>query len=414
MRRRVAIVGGGAAGLAAAISASRAGAKVLLLEKNEKLGKKIYITGKGRCNVTNACPREEFFENVVRNPKFLYSSFSAFDNAALMELLESSGCPLKTERGMRVFPASDKASDVTRALVKNCSEVSIRLNTEVLGIEREKQGFRILMKDGEWNADAVILATGGSSYPATGSTGDGYRFAKALGHTVTPLRPALVGIRLNESTKELAGLTLKNVRVSVSLEGGRTVSEFGEMLFTHIGVSGPAVLTLSSRINREKLAGAELVIDCKPALSEEELDRRLLREFSAGANRQFKTVLGTLLPKSLIPRFIEKCGVEGEREANAIRQEERRAILRALKGMRFPVRGLCGIAGGIVTSGGAEVSEIDPRRMESRLVPGLYFAGELLDADALTGGFNLQIAFSTGWLAGRSAAAGKVSSAGKK
>lgn len=400
----VAVVGGGAAGLAAAISASRAGARVVLLEKNEKLGKKLYITGKGRCNVTNACPRGEFFENVVRNPKFLYSSLSAFDSAALAELLEASGCPLKTERGMRVFPVSDKASDVTRALVRNLSGVSIRLREEVLGIERGPDGLRVLLPEGVLGADAVVLATGGASYPATGSTGDGYRFAKSAGHTVTPLRPALVGIRLEESVRELAGLSLKNVRVSVRTASGRTFSEFGEMLFTHTGVSGPAVLTLSSKINREKLAGAELRIDCKPALSEEELDRRLLREFSGGANRHFKTVLGTLLPRSLIPRFIEKCGVEGDREANSIRQAERKSILRTLKALSFPIRGLCGIAGGVVTSGGVDVSEVDPGSMESRILPGLYFAGELLDVDALTGGFNLQIAFSTGWLAGRSAA----------
>ena len=404
-RRIVAVIGGGAAGLAAAISASRAGAKVLLLEKNEKLGKKIYITGKGRCNVTNACSREEFFENVVRNPKFLYGSFAALDNAGVMELLEASGCALKTERGKRVFPVSDKASDVTRALVKNLADTDVRLHCEVLKTERAQGGgFRLQTAREEFCSDALVIATGGLSYPATGSTGDGYRFAKAFGHRVTPLLPALTGIRLLGFPRTLAGLTLKNAGVSVRLANGKTFSEFGEMLFTHIGVSGPTVLTLSSRINRENLAGAELVVDCKPALSDAELDRRLIRECAVAGGRLFRTVLGTLLPKSLIPVFIERCGVEGDREANAVRQEERKKIVGTLKSLSFPIRGLCGIESGVVTSGGADVSEINPKTLESKRVPDLYFAGEVLDVDALTGGFNLQIAFSTGWLAGKSAA----------
>ena len=406
---RVAVIGGGAAGMMAAIAAAEHGHQVQLFEKNEKLGKKIYITGKGRCNVTNACDTEELFAAVVHNPKFLYSSFYSFTNRDIMELVEKNGCPLKTERGGRVFPVSDKSSDVIRALtvcLKNAG-VQVRLYEEVDSVETGDGGVSgiRLKKTGERiPADAVIVATGGLSYPSTGSTGDGYRFAEKTGHKVTDLSPALVPFETAEPVvKELQGLSLKNIQARI-LKGKKVIyEEFGEMLFTHFGVSGPVLLSASSYGAAQLKKGPlTLSLDLKPALSEEQLDARILRDFEEQKNKQYKNSLSRLLPAKMIPVIVERSGIDPYKKINEITREERRRIVQAVKDFRLTLTGLRGYKEAIITQGGVSVREINPSTMESKLVKGLYFAGEVLDLDAVTGGYNLQIAWSTGYLAGSS------------
>ena len=406
---RVAVIGGGAAGMMAAIAAAEHGHQVQLFEKNEKLGKKIYITGKGRCNVTNACDTEELFAAVVHNPKFLYSSFYSFTNRDIMELVEKNGCPLKTERGGRVFPVSDKSSDVIRALtvcLKNAG-VQVRLYEEVDSVETGDGGVSgiRLKKTGERiPADAVIVATGGLSYPSTGSTGDGYRFAEKTGHKVTDLSPALVPFETAEPVvKELQGLSLKNIQARI-LKGKKVIyEEFGEMLFTHFGVSGPVLLSASSYGAAQLKKGPlTLSLDLKPALSEEQLDARILRDFEEQKNKQYKNSLSRLLPAKMIPVIVERSGIDPDKKINEITREERRRIVQAVKDFRLTLTGLRGYKEAIITQGGVFVREINPSTMESKLVKGLYFAGEVLDLDAVTGGYNLQIAWSTGYLAGSS------------
>lgn len=404
---KVLIIGGGAAGMMAAIAAAGCGHQVHLYEKNEKLGKKIYITGKGRCNVTNACDMEILLQNVVTNPKFLYSSFYGFNNYDVMDMLEGAGCPLKTERGNRVFPVSDKSSDVIQALAGKMKElgVTVHFHAEVKGLLI--QGGRCtgltLKKTGEKvYGDAVIAATGGLSYPTTGSTGDGYRFAREAGHQVTELSPALVPFQTAESlVKDLQGLSLRNIQVTI-LDGGKELyREFGEMLFTHFGVSGPVLLSASSFVaGILKKRPLKLSIDLKPALSEEQLDARILRDFEEFANKQFKNALIHLYPSKLVPIMVERSRISPDKKVNEITREERQRIVEATKNFSLTLTGLRDYKEAIITQGGVSIREINPATMESKVVPGLYFAGEVLDLDAVTGGFNLQIAWSTGYAAG--------------
>ena len=411
--KTVIIVGGGAAGMLAGIAAARNGGTVHIFEKNEKLGKKVFITGKGRCNVTNACDTEDLFRNVVTNSKFLYSSFYGFNNFDMMALLEEAGCPLKTERGNRVFPVSDKSSDVIKALSGMLGRLGaeVHLHSEVKALLLEDGRCRgILLKKGgaetKVYGDAVIVACGGLSYPTTGSTGDGYRFAGAAGHTVTELSPALVPFVVKEPVvKELQGLSLKNIE-AVVMRGKKVIyREFGEMLFTHYGVSGPVLLSASSYAVKELKKGPlSLVIDLKPALSEEQLDARLLREFEGTLNKQFKNALVHLFPSKLVPVMVERSGISPEKKVNEITREERKQIIQATKSFTVTITGLRDYNEAIITQGGVSVKEVNPSTMESKLVSGLYFAGEVLDLDAVTGGFNLQIAWSTAWTAGSEAA----------
>lgn len=406
---KVIVIGGGAAGMAAAIGAAQSGHSVALYEKNEKLGKKIYITGKGRCNVTNGCDTEELFGNMVSNGKFLYSAIYGFTNFDMMELLEESGCHLKTERGQRVFPVSDKASDVIFALERKMRSlgVAIHLNEPVRELVLEDGQCRgiVLEKSGKKvSADAVIAATGGLSYPTTGSTGDGYKYAKAAGHTVTELSPALVPfVCAEEDVRSLQGLSLRNIEVT--LYNGKKIlwKEFGEMLFAHFGVSGPVVLSASSYAAKLIRKGPLLMdIDLKPALSREQLDARILRDFDEAKNKQFKNALNHLYPAKLIPVMIARSGIDPEKQVNEVTAAERERLLSITKAFRVTLTGLRGFNEAIVTQGGVNVKEVNPSTMESKKTPGLYFAGEVLDLDAVTGGFNLQIAWSTGMLAGRS------------
>jgi len=404
---KVVIIGGGPAGMMAGIAAAGAGHQAWIYEKNEKLGKKLFITGKGRCNVTNACEMEDFFGNVVHNPRFLYSAAYSFTNEDVVRLLEEQGCPVKTERGMRVFPVSDKSSDVIAALTRCLQKrgVKIRLHEEVEDICVEAgrvQGIR-LKKGGHFvAADAVVVATGGLSYPTTGSTGDGYRFAKAAGHTVTELSPALVPFETADPVvKELQGLSLRNIRARL-LKGSKVLyEEFGEMLFTHFGVSGPVLLSASSYVAGQLKKGPlKLSIDLKPALSEDQLDARILRDFGEMKNKQYKNSLEKLLPGKMVPVIVERSQIPPEKKVNEITRAERRRIVEAVKDFCLELTGLRDYKEAIITQGGVSVREVNPSTMESKLVSGLYFAGEVLDLDAVTGGFNLQIAWSTGHLAG--------------
>lgn len=402
----VVVIGGGPAGMIAAAEAAGAGAHTILLEQNEKLGKKLYITGKGRCNVTNACERDGFFAAVVRNPRFLYSAFAAFDNRDLMALIERQGVPLKTERGGRVFPVSDKSSDILRAMERyvRLSGAEVRLHTRATGISMENGAVRaVRMQAGEIPCDAAIVATGGCSYPQTGSTGDGYRFAAQAGHAVEPPCGALVPLVTNETwPAALAGLTLKNVTLSAYREQKRLFqSEPGEMLFTHFGVSGPLVLTLSSRI-AEQPAGVRLAIDLKPGLTEEQLDARLLRDLDANRQKLLAGALHALLPERLLLAVLELSGVNAQKRVSELTRAERMAVRNTLKALPLTVRCARPIEEAVVTRGGVSVREVRSRDLASKRVHGLYFAGEVLDVDAVTGGYNLQIAWSTGALAGRS------------
>lgn len=402
----VVVVGGGPAGMLAAAEAARGGARVVLLEQNEKLGKKLYITGKGRCNVTNACDRDGFFTAVVRNPRFLYSAFAAFDNRDLMALLERQGVPLKTERGGRVFPASDKSSDILRAMERYVrqSGAEVRLHTRVTGLETDGGVVRaVRTEQGEVPCDGVILATGGRSYPQTGSTGDGYRFARETGHAVEAARGALVPLVTREHWPEsLSGLTLKNVTLTAWRGEKRLYgSEPGELLFTHFGVSGPLALTLSSLIADEP-AGVRLSIDLKPGLTAEQLDARLLRDLDANRQKRLAGALHALLPERLLLRVLEEAGADAQQRVSELTRAGRIAIRDTLKALPLTVAGTRPIDEAIITRGGVSVRDIQAKTLMSRRVAGLYFAGELIDVDAVTGGYNLQIAWSTGALAGRS------------
>lgn len=396
----------------AAITAAKAGSEVILLEKNEKTGKKLFITGKGRCNVTNACDTEDLFANVMEHSKFLYSAIYGYDNQAVMRFFEEAGCPLKIERGQRVFPESDHSSDILRALDRQLhqSGVKVRLHTEagrLLIDENEKTVTGVQLKNGEkLHADKVIVATGGISYVLTGSTGDGYRFAREAGHTVTKLSPALVPFVVQEEwCKQLQGLSLRNVEARIEVDGREIYSDFGEMLFTHYGVSGPLMLSGSSHYVH-KAAGkqAKLYIDLKPALTQEQLDKRILREFDANRNKQFKNAIAALFPAKMLNIMPSLAQIDPERKVNEITKEERERFLHTIKQLELTITGVRDYNEAIITKGGVKVSEINPSTMESRNIKGLYFAGEVLDLDALTGGYNLQIAWSTGHLAGESAA----------
>ena len=411
--KKIIVIGGGAAGMAAAIAAAENGCAATIYEKNEKLGKKIYITGKGRCNVTNDCDMEGLFDSVVTNSRFLYSAFYGFTNQDMKDFLEANGCHVKVERGNRVFPVSDRASDVTSAFARRLRElrVKVELNQGVRelwledgvlkGVILAQGGNERGKKDSYIAADAVIVATGGLSYPTTGSTGDGYRFAEAAGHKVTELSPALVPFETKEDVKELQGLSLRNVEAAV-LNGKKEVyREFGEMLFTHYGVSGPVLLSASSYAAKKLKKGPlTLMIDLKPALSEEQLDHRVLREFEENQNRQFKNAVHKLFPSKLIPVMIELSGIDPEKKVNVITKEERLGFVRLIKNLECTLTGLRDYNEAIITKGGIKIKEVDPGTMESRLVKGLHFAGEVLDLDAVTGGFNLQIAWSTAYAAG--------------
>lgn len=404
---KVLVVGGGAAGMFASIFAARNGNEVHVFEKNEKLGKKLFITGKGRCNVTNACDMDTLFASVVTNSKFLYSSFYGYTNQDVMDFFESIGLELKIERGNRVFPQSDHSSDVIKALEREMKNqgVQIHLYQTVKKVVANDGRFDYLeLADGtKMHGDVCIITTGGMSYQTTGSTGDGYRFAKELGHSVTELQPSLVPIETKEYfVPELMGLSLRNVQVKISDGKKELYNEFGEMLFTHYGVSGPLIISASAYIGKKLLKGQELKlsIDLKPALSEEQLDARVLREFEANHNKQFKNAVGGLFPGKLIPVMIEHSGIDPEKKVNIISKEERQKFVHLIKHFEMTLTRLRDFKEAIITSGGVKVKEINPSTMESKLVEGVYFAGEVLDLDALTGGFNLQIAWSTAYAAG--------------
>ena len=403
---KVAVIGGGPSGMMAAIAARSDGADVTLFEKNEKLGKKLYISGKGRCNVTNDCSVRDFLPNVVNNGKFLLGALNKFSPQNTVDFLRDNGLQTKTERGNRVFPCSDKSSDVIKTMerVLHDTGTKICLNTEIFNVEYRKNALLLTTISDIISFDRVIIATGGVSYSATGSTGDGYRFAAALGHHITDLRPALCRI-LCKDVAELEGLSLKNVTVSaVSADGKAIASEFGEMLFAKDAVSGPAVLTLSSRVNKSCLNGGKLVIDLKPALDCEKLDLRLVRDFSEKMNKDFVNSLDELLPERLIKVVARQSGIPFTKKVNQITAAERKKLVQTVKSLTFPLVGLDDIEYGIVTAGGVDVKEVNPATMESKLVKGLYFCGETLDVDALTGGYNIQIALSTGYVAGKSSA----------
>lgn len=407
----VIVVGGGAAGMFAAIAAAKNGHQVTLYEKNEKLGKKIFITGKGRCNITNAADMEELFDAVVTNSKFLYSSFYGYTNQNVIDFFEDAGVPVKIERGNRVFPISDHSSDVIRALEREMKKVGVKvcLNTEVKSVEAEKGKFdKVVLKDTTaQTADACIVATGGLSYRSTGSTGDGFRFAENVGHKVTQCFPSLVPMETKEPwICELQGLSLRNVEAKI-LDGKKELyKDFGEMLFTHFGVSGPLIISASSYVGKKFMdkngqkKELTLEIDLKPALTEEQLDQRVLRDFEENHNRQFKNAITKLFPTKLIPVMLELGGIDPEKKVNSIEKEERKQFVHLIKHFRMTLTGLRDYPEAIITKGGVNVKEIDPGTMESKLVKGLYFAGEVLNLDALTGGFNLQIAWSTGYAAG--------------
>ena len=405
--REVIVVGGGASGLMAALYAARGGASVRLLEHNEKLGRKLYITGKGRCNVTNDASRDEFLREVARNPRFLYSALAALDPQGMMALLEEAGCPVTVQRGRRVFPASEKASDVTRALERLLRQagVEICLRTEVRGVLlRDGRACGVKTDRGEMRADAVILATGGWSYPGTGSTGDGYRMAAELGHRVEAPVPVLIGLETAEDwPRQLQGLSLRNVALTLRRGKKTLYAEQGEMLFTHFGVSGPLVLEASCHLP-EDAREASLELNLKPGLTPEQLDARLQRDLAENPRRQLRSILPGLLPARLAELFPLLAGVDGSKPCAQVSRADRQRLAECLRALPVGIRGRAPLEEAIVTRGGVSVREIDPASMESRLIPGLYFAGELIDVDAHTGGYNLQIAFSTGALAGNSAA----------
>ena len=407
MNKRIVVVGGGAAGMMAAIFAAEQGAEVTLLEPNERLGKKLNITGKGRCNVTNNADLETLLANTPKNGKFLYSAFSKFDGRDAMAFFEKIGVPLKTERGNRVFPVSDRAFDVSGALERKLKALKVALVKDravSLGINEGAVG-EVVGEKKAYPADAIILATGGVSYPATGSTGEGHRMAAEVGHTVTALQGSLVPLKEQGNLcARMQGLSLRNVSLTVFENDKKIYTDFGEMLFTHFGVSGPLVLSASSHMRKFDKKKYRLEIDLKPALDEPTLDKRILSDFEKHANSDFCNALNDLLPQKLIPVLVELTGIPEHQKVHDITKEQRRELLRLLKHFPVEVAGLRPVTDAVITSGGVKVSEINPTTMESKVVKGLYFAGELIDVDAYTGGFNLQIAWATGRAAGIAAA----------
>ena len=403
---KIIVVGGGAAGLMAGGRAGENGHEVHIYEKNDRLGKKIYITGKGRCNITNAGDIDDFMDNIPGNPYFMYSAFYTLDSKGTIDFFENLGVKTKVERGNRVFPVSDKAGDVVRALERYVKKNNVKLHLEspvkeVLVSDGKVKGIK-LVNGKEVEADAVIVSIGGLSYPGTGSTGDGYRFAKELGHKVTKLYPSLVPLKAKENWCErLMGLSLRNISIVIKNSKGRSIyKDFGEMLFTHYGVSGPVILSASRHLLGKLDEGNTLTIDLKPALDEKKLDDRLLRDFEKYINKDFKNALDDLLPQKLIPVIIDLSGISPEKKVHDITKEERKRLCKLIKGLTITITGVTGYNEAVVTSGGVDVDEINPSTMESKLIKNLYFAGEVLDVDAYTGGYNLQIAFSTGYCAG--------------
>jgi predicted Rossmann fold flavoprotein len=397
----VIVIGGGPAGMYAAITAAQNNCKVLLLERNDRLGKKLLITGKGRCNVTNNCDEQEILKNIPRNGRFLYSAMAAQPPASVMDFFEKNGCELKTERGNRVFPQSDKAVSVLECLQSRMRRLGVTVQTarvsEIMtgagGVCGVKAGAQV------FQGRNVILATGGLSYPTTGSTGDGFRMAQALGHTVTATEGSLVPLETaGEDCQQMQGLSLRNVAVKLLNAKGKVLyKDFGELLFTHFGISGPTVLSASAHLKGD---GCRLVIDLKPALEENKLDERILRDLSMYQNRSMENALTDLLPRSMIPVVLRRLEIDPNMQANSLKKQQRRALVELLKGFSVEITGKRPVAEAIITSGGIKVSEIDPKTMESKIVPGLYFAGEIIDCDAYTGGFNLQIAWATAYAAG--------------
>lgn len=400
---KVIVVGGGPAGMCAAISAKKSGYDVILLEKTSRLGKKLSITGKGRCNITSSLDMSEFIQNIPGNGRFLYSAFQNFTNRDILNLLN---IPTKNERGNRVFPVSDRAEDVVEALKRKLEGVKIEYNTKVEKIlVKDNQVYGVKAKNKIYEADKVIIATGGLSYPMTGSTGDGYEMAKQVSHTVTELKPSLVAMTTEgESLEEcqmLQGLTLKNVAIKVFENNKKVYDDFGEMLFTHFGISGPIVLSASAHLVRKKMKNAFFEIDLKPGLTEERLQERILRDFDKYKNKEIRNGLNDLLPKAMIPVIIEKSNIDENKKINEIKKEERNKLVENIKHFKIQITGFRPIKEAIVTAGGINVKEINPKTMQSKIVKGLYFAGEIIDVDAYTGGFNLQIAYSTGFTAGK-------------
>ncbi|MDD7184267.1 MAG: NAD(P)/FAD-dependent oxidoreductase [Oscillospiraceae bacterium] len=404
MTAEVIIIGGGASGAFASIISARMGRKVILFEKNERIGRKLRITGKGRCNLTNNCTNDELMNNIPVNPRFLYSAFSAFSPQDTMDFFESLGVPLKTERGRRVFPVSDNANDIADALEKEMKKCGVKIIHETVKhiITDDNVCTGVITSSGkEYNAQSVLIATGGKSYPLTGSTGDGYRMAKELGHTVTNIYPSLVPLVIREKyCSEMMGLSLRNVNLKLFDREKCIFSEQGEMLFTHFGMSGPLVLSASSHIRDMQSGRYRISIDLKPALSEQQLDKRIQRDFAENQNRDFINAIRNLLPAKMIPVAVRLSGIPADKKANSITKEERHKFAELIKNFNFNIENFRPVEEAIITSGGIPVREINPKTMESRLVSGLFFAGEVIDVDAYTGGFNLQIAFSTAYSAG--------------
>ena len=404
--QKIIVIGAGPAGMMAAIKASEQGNEVIILEKNEKIGKKLFITGKGRCNITNACDVTELFEAIISNPKFLYSAIYNFDNHQMIQFIEDLGCKTKIERGERVFPVSDHSSDVIEALKRELNKRGVRVfyHAEVSEILTESNKVKgVKLSTGKtFFGDKVLIATGGLSYPLTGSTGDGYRFAESMGHEIVPLRPGLSALDLKGDVFEsLQGLALKNISIKVISDNKIIFEDFGELLFTHFGISGPVILSASSYIAKNGMdKNYKIFIDLKPALSEEQLDKRILREFELNKNKEFKNAIIKMFPSKLIPIIIELSKIDPYKKVNEITKEERAMFLYQMKNLSFELKNIRKINEAIITQGGVSVKEVNPSTMESKLVKGLFFAGEVLDVDALTGGYNLQIAWSTGYLAG--------------
>jgi hypothetical protein len=400
---KVGVIGAGPSGIIASCIAAKRGHEVSLFEKNNMIGKKLLITGKGRCNITNSSPIYEFFDNIVSNPEFLYSALYTFTNDMLLDLLKEYGLEVKIERGNRVFPVSDKSVDVNKVLERYLfnSGVKLLLKSEVSDIYYYENKFIIETNNKKYEFDKIIITTGGMSYPGTGSTGDGYKFAKKLGHTIIPLKPSLVPIEIKSNyLDQVRGLSLKNVELIATTREGKLIhKEFGEMIFTHFGISGPIVLTMSNYINKY-IPNVNLFIDFKPALSNEKLELRILRDFEKYKNKDIKNALVDLLPKNMIDWIINNSSIDPNKKVNQITKSERKKLMNSIKRLNLEFVRLRPIEEAIVTSGGIKVDEINPSTMESKIVPGLYFAGEIIDVDALTGGYNLQIAFSTGYLAG--------------
>lgn len=411
---KVIVIGGGPAGMMAGITAAQEGHQVTLLEKMDQLGRKLLITGKGRCNITSSLPIEDFMANIPGNGMFLYSSFRHYNNQDILHFLREQGLEVKEERGNRIFPITDKSIDVLKCFTKKLKEskVEIHYQTRVKEIIPEEQHFTVQTNQGNFQAEKVILATGGKSYPLTGSTGDGYQIVRKLGHTVTEIKPSLVPLQIYDQklAKELQGLSLRNVKIKLEdQEKGKTIYEdFGEMLFTHFGVSGPIILSSSAHLVRykkieERLRNKKIIlkIDFKPALSEEKLNDRILRDFAEIKNKRFKNSLDKLLPQKLIPIVIERTEIDPDKKVNEIKKEERKKLIHVLKDFEIQIKEFRPIEEAIITSGGISIKEINPKTMESKIIKGLYFAGEIIDVDAYTGGFNLQIAYSTGYMAGQ-------------